>query len=426
MISIVDSSNEYSELVSFSLNRNVPFHRWYSFVEGYSKEFVRRLIGEQVNMPKVCLDPFGGIGTTALTCQELGVKCYSTEVNPFFHEVATSKLKKNYSSKVFESLIYEVERYLGSPNLDNEFPKLESQTFFESEDKEKWIFNLDVAEGITDILSWIERLNEEKPKYAPLFKIALASILLKVSNVFRNGKCLSYKKNWQDNFISRETVCEMFLHHCKKIILVDIKSNVNIKSKILNEKNFLLGDVREKLESIPNNSVDLVITSPPYLNSRDYTDVYRLELWILGYIKTFERETFQRKQALTSHVQVKLPDVSFPKIKSLEQFINILENSPKPLWNKNIPNMVKGYFNDMDHVIDVLNKKVKKGGKVYINVSNSAYVGVICEVDKILAEIGQLRGFKVDEIRIARYITSSTQQKLPERLRESIIVLEKV
>ena len=37
------------------------------------------------------------------------------------------------------------------------------------------------------------------------------------------------------------------------------------------------------IKSIPDNSIDLVITSPPYLNSRDYTDTYMLELKTLGF-----------------------------------------------------------------------------------------------------------------------------------------------
>ena len=38
-------------------------------------------------------------------------------------------------------------------------------------------------------------------------------------------------------------------------------------------------------EKIPDQSVDLVITSPPYLNSRDYTDTYMVELKALGYME---------------------------------------------------------------------------------------------------------------------------------------------
>ena len=32
----------------------------------------------------------------------------------------------------------------------------------------------------------------------------------------------------------------------------------------------LLGDCAENLKSIPNESVDLIVTSPPYDNLRDY------------------------------------------------------------------------------------------------------------------------------------------------------------
>ena len=41
---LIDYSGKYSNLVSFGSNKFQSTHRWYSFVEGYSSEFVRRII----------------------------------------------------------------------------------------------------------------------------------------------------------------------------------------------------------------------------------------------------------------------------------------------------------------------------------------------------------------------------------------------
>ncbi|WP_277405550.1 hypothetical protein [Lacrimispora xylanisolvens] len=67
----------------------------------------------------------------------------------------------------------------------------------EDEGKEKWNFNKSVMEGIMDIQSAIDLLNDED--YKELFTIALASILMEVSNVYRKGKCLTYKKKLEIN-----------------------------------------------------------------------------------------------------------------------------------------------------------------------------------------------------------------------------------
>ena len=418
---IVENVSELYDLVSFGSNRYTPIHRWYNLIEGYGNEFVRRIIGELDEFPKVCFDPFGGIGTTALTCQELGIKCHSFEVNPFFFDVARAKLRMDYSSKEFEKIISKIENKLKRSKGIKKFPDIESKTFFEDLNKKKWIFDKEVAFGLIDIL---EEINSTKSPYQTLLKIALANILVEVSNVYKNGKCLAYKKDWKNKNFTRNEVHGKFLYHSKKVILNDLKS---FQKKIPLAHNFIHfenGDSRKLINNLKDDSIDLVITSPPYLNSRDYTDIYRLELWILGYISKFEEEKVLRKSALTSHVQIQLKDKPYPRIKEIKEFLKHLDSLNGQLWNKNIPNMVKGYFYDFDELFKNLKPKLKNNAKVFINVSNSAYGGKICEVDIILAKIAKKHGYKLKEIKVARHISSTKKQQLPEKLRESVIVLQ--
>ena len=53
--------------------------------------------------------------------------------------------------------------------------------------------------------------------------MALASILLEVSNVYRNGKCVSYKENWKEviNY-SRKDVHKIFLNRLNNVFRADI------------------------------------------------------------------------------------------------------------------------------------------------------------------------------------------------------------
>lgn len=423
-----DDSEKLYDLVQFGSNRYQPTHRWYNLIEGYSSEFVRRIIGEQKALPKACLDPFGGVGTTALTCQQLGVRCYSIENSPFFHEVAQAKLKVDYQSQKFEAMLDKFKKYLKRCKKEHKIPQLETETLFEHNGKKRWVFDKSVSNAILDITSMINKLDKEgKVTYTSLFRIALGAQLVAVSNVFKNGKCLSYRSNWKKTKISRQEVHQRFLQHCKEILLVDLRTNENIPPKVYNYLYCFHGDCRQHIRFIPDNSIDLVITSPPYLNSRDYTDIYRLELWVLGYVTKYEEERKIRASALTSHVQISLPDRKYPNIPELKEFLTHLDGLNGFLWNKNIPFMIKGYFADMDQLFKDMHPKLTPGAKLYINVSNSAYGGQICEVDTILAKIAKRTGYKPIEIRTARLINSSKQQQLqlPEKLRESVIVLEK-
>lgn len=425
----IDNSEKLFDLVQFSSNRYQPIHRWYNLIEGYSSEFVRRIVGEQDSLPQACLDPFGGVGTTALTCQQMGIRCYSIENNPFFHEVAYSKLRTDYKSKEFEKLLNEFETYLRRCKKEHKSPQLDTETLFEKNGLKKWMFNKPVSNAIFDITIRINKLEREgMVPYTSLFRIALASQLISISNVFKNGKCLAYRPNWENINITRRQVHELFLNHCRDILLVDLRTSENIPPKVFNHLYCSHGDSRQHINFVPDNSIDLVITSPPYLNSRDYTDIYRLELWILGYVTRYEEERKIRSSALTSHVQIPLPERRYPNIQELNKFIKHLNGLNGSLWNKSIPLMIKGYFADMEQLLKDMYHKLTIGAKVYINISNSAYGGQIIEVDTILAKIAKKQGYRANEIRTARLINSSKQQQqqLEEKLRESIIVLEKI
>ena len=96
------------------------------------------------------------------------------------------------------------------------------------------------------------------------------------------------------------------------------------------------------------------------------------------------------------------------------------------MWNSSILDMVRLYFVDMQKIFRVIYKKVKLGGRIYFNVSNSAYFNVMINTLEICAEIAESEVFKVIEIRKARKLKPSPQQK--ERIKnllEGVIVMEK-
>lgn len=85
------------ELVSLGTNAGaiaLPFQSWRHFKEAFAPELVARAHAESRIPVRVCLDPFGGSGTTALACQFLGVHPITIEVNPFLADLIEAKLSK--------------------------------------------------------------------------------------------------------------------------------------------------------------------------------------------------------------------------------------------------------------------------------------------------------------------------------------------
>ncbi len=430
---IVDYSKEYESIMQFGKNKNVYIHRWYPFVEGYSKEFILKIIDEYKKTYKcesiVCLEPFAGSGTTPLELQNMGHLCYSFEVSPFMYDLARCKMETSYTMKSFDKYVAQLEDYFFNPeSYSEEKIQTKFKTLVEHEGIDKWLLDREVRLGILDILEGIKKFYSKK--YQRLFKVALASILLDVSNVYRNGKCVSYKKNWKtDVNYSRKDVHNIYLKRIDNIFRADLLQMQKIKNKgklFSNGIYCYCGDCRKLIfEKIPDKSVDLVITSPPYLNSRDYTDTYMVELKTLGYMEDLCEIKGLREKTLRSHVQVKWGELETLKIDELQQAIASIEKFKEKFWNPELLDMIRGYFLDINTLFKGLSKKMSLNGMVFINIANSAYYNVEIKVDEIVCKIAENNGFNIVEIREARRVRTSSQQKgISEGLRESVIVIK--
>lgn len=424
MYTYTDYFKTYGRIMQFNKNKLEPFHRWYPFVEGYSKEFIQSILNEIGNTELVCLEPFSGSGTTALELQNSGIECYSFEVNPLMYNIARVKLENSYE-------IEDLRRwfdYIVNTRSTTEIKSLCSNfdTLYEGNNKDKWNYDTEVAIGIERLLISIDSITDEK--YKELYRVALASILLDVSNLYRNGKCLSYKKDWKNRKLKEEDVFERFDNKVKNELEEDI-NNFLVKASISNKNKLYNEDSRVGIsKKIKNDSINLVITSPPYLNSRDYTDTYMLELKTLGFTPDYDNVRELREKTLRSHVQIKWEDETSIDNELLSNTLCELNKEAEKIdvWNDSIVDMVRLYFVDMQKIFRVIYTKLKTGGKVYFNISNSAYFNVLVNTLEICASIAENEGYKVIEIRKARKLKTSPQQKEAIGfLLEGVIVLEK-
>jgi DNA modification methylase len=218
------------------------------------------------------------------------------------------------------------------------------------------------------------------------------------------------------------------LENCK-IISEDIE-----QSPLITKNKIIKGDVRKNLKNLKGEKFKLCITSPPYLNSFDYSDIYRPELFLGKYVRNNTALTKLRKKTVRSHMQTawRLPQKTDFGMSYQNCFNEILKQQ-EYLWNPKIPIMIQAYFEDMENVLTELFQKADKNASLWIVVSTSAYVGIEIPVDFIIAEIGSKIGWVFKEVVATRNMRNSSQnaQKLAndnpitKRLRESIVILKK-
>ena len=200
----------------------------------------------------------------------------------------------------------------------------------------------------------------------------------------------------------------------------------------VNEPIIHLSDSRKLLndDTFTDDGFDLVVTSPPYMNSFDYTDVYRAELFLGGYVTNNEELKLLRHNTLRSHVQIDWKkDISYES-SLLQPYFEKVKAGKEHLWNNRIPLMMKAYFDDLCTVLGGLKSRMRKGGEIWLVVSTSAYAGVHVPVDLLIGDVAHDLGYSLKGIHCLRYLRTSSQQfnQLKSKtapLRESLIILKR-
>jgi site-specific DNA-methyltransferase (cytosine-N4-specific) len=194
------------------------------------------------------------------------------------------------------------------------------------------------------------------------------------------------------------------------------------------------GDARSLPQQLTafRKRVDVIVTSPPYLNRYDYSRTYALELCLMldetgkAVVEEFEDLKAIRHSLLRSHIESKPAPTDLVHMDALEEILSNLQ--PKKLNNPRIPVMIKGYFEDMNLAIREMAAMLRPGGCVALVVANARFEGEHVPVDMMLSEIAAGYGLRTTEIRVTRYKGNSSQQmgkygRFP--VRESIVFWEK-
>lgn len=415
--------NPYTDLdlSVFSHNLSLPRHRWYEFKEGFSEKLVHIAILDisTVRRKKIrILDPFSGSGTSLVAAGFLGVEATGIEVNPFLAFATRAKcasgkwIKRSFQNRL-DNILYDSRYEILSP--------LEGcSTFTESPGLEKWLFNRSVLRGFASI----DRALQQTRHYRRPLRLALMASLMDCCNADKDGKCLRYREGWEVEGLNSADLRNAFKRRAQEVF-----DDIEKHPFDSNGLNIIEGDSREQLKSLESKSYDLLITSPPYLNSFDYSDIYRPELFAGGFVGSNDELRKIRLKTIRSHVQVNWKPTQEDSSPMIPPLISKL--SKKKLWNRKLPDMVQSYFADMAKILHESARLVKPKGQAWIVVSTSAYGGIEIPVDLILADIATRNCWELRSVNVLRKLRSAGQHwshlkagtKLP--LRESLIILER-
>lgn len=395
----------------------LPFQSWRPFKEAFAPELIEQAVRETPGKVSHIVDPFGGSGTTALAAQFLGARPTSIEVNPFLADLIEAKLCNLDLDLAIRELRIVVERVAIEPEIAKPTFSGAPKTFVEPGINGRWVFSREVAARILAYRAAIDAVTD--PNIRRLFRVTLASTTIPTSNVTVSGKGRRYRSGWEGRPANPDLVDQLFRGGLSQA-LYDLR---RYSARSVRDYRVLCGDSRELAGSI--GAHDLAVFSPPYPNSFDYTDVYNVELWALGYLNGNASNTALRQSTLRSHVQIHR-DMSYADLGSptLNRTVTALRDVRTQLWNPHIPEMIGAYTGDMGKVLTGLATGLRSGGRVYMVVGDSRYASIDVPVATILAEIAPALGYSLVRLEPCRSMRSSPQQGGKHELTETLMVLE--
>lgn len=388
----VDSSNSEIcyEFIDFSkfYARNFlnSAHGMHKYTAKMTPPISRYLIEKYSTANDLILDPFCGSGTTLLESCLLGRRAVGIDINPLarlISKVKTTQIKEEDLTKAIDQLILSLRAT--EARVDVDFPNVDY-----------WF-----GEQAKDELSRIKYCLEAYRKTVSgdifdFFLVAFSSIIrkssfadLRMAKTYKSKRVLKkVKDGWMPAPI------KLFEHSLKKN---EERLISTISDKNLGKVKSFSGDARNASDILVKNKtgkVDLIITSPPYINAQDYFRSYKLELWWTGLLAPEEIVHLKRKAIGTEYVDNYDPSVKpAGDSKSLTAILSDVWNKDK-MMSKQKAYMIKNYFDNMKVVFNQMTEALKTGGILCLVSGNNTICGIEIPTFRILIELAEQENFK--------------------------------
>ncbi len=407
------------------------FHNWYRFVLSFPPHLVRDYINDfGLNEQSTILDPFCGTGTTIVEAKLNQISAVGLEANPFPYFASTVKTDWNISPDELQSFAAQVSESsyteLANQGIDDRALTCESKVDLRTLDKQAMqaiIKNSISPLPLHKTLVLLEQINRYQSKSVHKYGVlALGNALVSSIGNLRFGPEVGVGKIKND-----APVVAVWMHEIRKMVS-DLKS---VYGKNYPETMVFLADAREPTKIIKENSIDAVITSPPYPNEKDYTRTTRLESVVLGFFEDMSQLQGFKKTLLRSNTRgVYKSDNDDRWVTDVEEVQRLaaaiearrLELGKTSGFEKLYARVTKLYFGGMARHFSELTKILKPGAKLaYVVGDQASYLQVMIRTGQILAEIAEGLGYQVDRIDLFRTRFATATQN---ELREEVVVLK--
>ena len=412
-------------------------HDWYRFVLSFPPHLVQTYIDRfGLGSSNNVLDPFCGTGTTLVECKKLGIASVGLEPNPMAHFASAVKIDWRVEPSELETYAREVA---GS-----------AQRIVEEGDIDQWA-GLPLLAGNGDSQARLRALAPEQSRL--LLKDSISPLPLHKTLILREA--IESHGDGQLQRCGRLTLANALVRRIgnlrfgPEVGIGQIKEDAPVIESwaegmrtmasdlhgvaSLNQVRSIAikADARQADQVLERESIDAVITSPPYPNEKDYTRMTRLESVILGLIHDRQALRSLKQNLVRSNTRgVYKADTDdqvvadHPMIRNISDRIEQrrIELGKTSGFERLYPRVTLLYFGGMARHLDNLRPALRPGAKLaYVVGDQASYLRVMIRTGQILADLAQSLGYRVMGIDLFRTRPSTVTG---DQLREEVVLLE--
>ncbi len=412
-------------------------HEWYRFVLSFPPHLVQDYVDRfGVAASDTVLDPFCGTGTTLVECKKLGIGSVGIESTPMPHFASSVKVDWSVESTELQDYSREVvssaRRTLKQQGIDewDDTPLFAAKKSRRSSlrglppEQSKLLLKDSISplplHKTLVLLDSIDRHgNSRVQQYG---RLALASALVHRIGNLKFGPEVGVGQIKKDAPVS-----EAWLDSIRTMIhdLGLTKDQADVPARVIK------ADSRGAGQVLRPQSIDAVITSPPYPNEKDYTRTTRLESVILGLISDKKELRSLKQTLIRSNTRgVYKSDTDDREVADNVEIRNIadaierrrIELGKTSGFERLYPRVTQLYFGGMARHLASLRPVLRPGAKLaYVVGDQASYLRVMIRTGQLLADLARSLNYKVTGIDLFRTRPSTVTG---DQLREEVVLLE--
>lgn len=410
-------------------------HDWYRFVLSYPPHLVRDYLARFDASPeRFVLDPFCGTGTTIVECKKLGVPSIGVEAHPMAHFASATKVDwdvdphelENSSWGIAKAAIDELE---ASGIIDDPSPAL----IAEMPDRRK-------LRTLSPEIQKLLLTNSISP--LPLHKALVLRDVIRSrgSERCRSHQLLALAKALVTTVGNLEFGPEVGVGPAKADapvvsrwlrLIQEMADDLRLlKPLALTPSKAHRADSRNIAKLIAPESTDIVITSPPYPNEKDYTRTTRLETVLLGFVTSKkELQALKRTMVRSNTRGVYKGDSDHDLVANHSEIQRIaaaiearrIELGKTSGFERLYAKVTKLYFGGMARHLADLRRVLRPDAQLaYVVGDQASYLRIMIRTGQLLASIAEPLGYEIVGIDLFRTRLATATR---EQLREEVVVL---